>query len=99
VTSGHGNGFIGLLTGNRATFQLGTAYYYYFYYYGQYDLVERLGPSLTFVATGFVSASAGGSGLSGTLAGTLMTGQGSPPGWRILNQCYSSNHRFEMRRQ
>jgi hypothetical protein len=99
VTNGHGDRFGGIISGDTVTFAVGDAYYYYSYYSGHFGLIERLSSSGAFLVNGTVSAKADSSGIDGTLRGSVLISRGTtPPFTQFSNGCFSSAHRFEMRR-
>lgn len=100
VTSGHGDHFSGFASADgNVTFAIGDAYTYY-YYSGHYDFVERLNPTSALLVSGNVNATSNPTLISGTLNGSILLTQGTTaPFTRFSGQCYSPDHRFEMRRQ
>ena len=100
VTSGHGDHFSGFASADGyVTFAIGDAYTYY-YYSGHFDVVERLNPTSALLVSGNVNATSSSTLISGTLNGSILLTQGTTaPFTRFSGQCYSPNHRFEMRRQ
>jgi hypothetical protein len=101
VTSGHGDHFSGFVSADgNVTFAIGDADTYYYYYFGHFDFVERLNPTSALLVNGNVNATSSPTLISGTLNGSILLTQGTTaPFTRFSGQCYSPNHRFEMRRQ
>jgi len=100
VTSGHGDHFSGFASADgNVTFAIGDAYTYY-YYSGHFDVVERLNPTSALLVSGNVNATSSPTLISGTLNGSISLTQGTTaPFTRFSGQCYSPDHRFELRRQ
>jgi hypothetical protein len=103
VTRGYGDHFTGSVSadGGKVTFAIGAASYYYYYYYsGHFDVVERLNPTSALLVKGTVNATSSPTLISGALNGSILLSLGTTaPFMRYSGQCYSPNHRFEMRRQ
>ena len=102
VSQGHGNTFAGSLDGTHVQFSLsaGSASTYYYYYYVQYDVIERLDATHSFLVSGNVTASTTPQTITGTLNGTFGVALGSaPPFTRIQGRCTGASHRFEMVRR
>jgi hypothetical protein len=100
VTGGHGDHFSGFASADgNVTFAIGDAYTYY-YYSGHFDVVERLNPTSALLVSGNVNATSSPTLISGTLNGSISLTQGTTaPFTRFSGQCYSPDHRFELRRQ
>lgn len=100
VTNGYGDHFSGFVSADgKVTFSIGDAYYYY-YYYGHFDFVERLSPTSALLVNGIVNATSSPTLMSGALNGSILLAQGTTaPFTRYSAQCYSRDHRFEMRRR
>ena len=100
VSNGHGDHFSGFVSADgKVTFTIGDAYYYY-YYYGHFDIVERLNSTSALLVKGIVNATSSATLISGALNGSILLTQGTTaPFMRYSGQCYSSAHRFEMRRR
>jgi hypothetical protein len=102
VTNGNGDHFSGFVSADgKVTFAISnTSSYYYYYYSGHFDFVERLNPTSALLVTGSVNATSSPTLISGDLNGSILLSQGTTaPFMRYSAQCYSANHRFEMRRQ
>jgi hypothetical protein len=108
LSGGKGDHFDGVVEGSDdVRFELGgsvgLSYYYYYYYFfngTEFDLVERLDSSSAFLVSGTVVADVSSSGMLGSLRGWLaLTQDVTPPFSGIQAVCFSTGHRFEMRRQ
>jgi hypothetical protein len=102
VTNGKGDNFTGLLEGNRKVKFLiagSWAYYYYNDPAYRFDISERVSPSSAFLVGGSVTAVADEAGIVGSLDGWLvLVDDVAPPFVGTSAYCWSSAHRFTMRR-